>query len=165
MTKEQLYEKVRYIYQQCSLLVKDSLGVVPPTAGNIAVFCQSDEDYSVCSAVAERLVKPSNNPDQKYFQLIEPIVIGDTDEFPGTTLEWLYIRKPSEDSPESGDVDYTMSEEDYERLKAQVNAGEIKNASIYARPGWDMVEFRNSQYDGLPYAATLPMQEKVRVRF
>lgn len=165
MTKEQLIEKVHYIYQQCSLLVKDSLGMVPPTAGNVAIFCQSDDEYVAYSEIAEQLVKPSDNPDQKYFHLIEPIMIEDTDEFPGAILTWLYIRKPSEDSPESGDVDYTMSEDDYERLKAQVNAGEIKNASIYARPGWDMVELKNSQYDGLPYVATLPMQEKVRVRF
>lgn len=165
MTKEQLYEKVRYIYQQCSLLVKESLGMVPLTAGNIAIFCQSDDEYAAYSEIAEQLVRPSDNPDQKYFQLIEPVVIEDTDELPGTTLTWLYIRKPSEDSPESGDVDYTMSEADYKQLKAQVDAGNVKNASIYVRPGWDMVEFRNSQYDGLPYVAILPMQEKVRVRF
>ena len=163
--KEQLYEKVRYIYRQCSLLVRESLGAVPPTAGNVAIFCQSEDEYVAFSEIAAQLVKPSDNPNQKYFQLIEPIVIDDTEELPGTTLSWLYIRKPSPDSPESGDVDYTMSETDYVQLKEQVNEGKIKNASIYVRPGWDMVEFRNSAYDGLPYAGTLEMQEKVRVRF
>jgi len=58
-----------------------------------------------------------------------------------------------------------MSDTDYRQLKAQVDAGKVKNASIYVRPRWDMVEFRNNAYDGLPYVATLPMQEKVRVRF
>jgi len=86
MTKEQLYVRVRYIYKQCSLLVKESLGTVPPTAGNIAIFCQSDEEYAVFSEIAQQLVKPSNNPDQKYFQLIEPIAIGEADGLPGTSL-------------------------------------------------------------------------------
>lgn len=165
MTKEQLYEKVRYIYQQCSNLVKASLGVVPPTAGNVAIFCQSDEEFAAFSKIANQIVQPSDNPNQKYFQLVEPIVIEDTDELPGTTLTWLYIRRPAADSPESGDVDYTMDEADYEHLKVRVGAGKVKNASIYVRPGWDMIEFRNNKYDGLPYVATLQMQEKVRVRF
>lgn len=165
MTKEQLYEKAHYIYQQCSLLVKESLWTVPPTAGNIAIFCQSDEEYAAFSHLASQLVRPSDNPDQKYFQLIEPIIIDGTDELPGATLSWLYIRKPSEDSPEAGDVDYTMSEMDYEALKKRVERGGVKNASIYVRPGWDMIEFRSPSHDGLPYVATLPMQEKVRVRF
>jgi hypothetical protein len=58
-----------------------------------------------------------------------------------------------------------MSQADYDQLKARVGAGKISDASIYVRPGWDMIEFRSSKYDGLPYVATLPMQEKVRVRF
>jgi hypothetical protein len=164
-TVEQLYERVRYIYQQCSLLVKESLGSVPPTAGNVAIFCQSDEEFEEYSKVAELLVHPSDNPNQKYFQLVEPIVIEATGELPGTTLSWLYIRKPSPDSPKSGDVDYTLSQADYDKFKAEVSAGKIKDASIYVRPGWDMVEFRNSAYDGLPYAGVQEMQEKVRVRF
>ena len=165
MTREQLYERIRHIYQQCSLLVKESLGTVPPTAGNVAIFCQSAEDYAAYSKIAEQLVKPSGNPAQKYFELFEPIVIDDTDDLPGTTLTWLYIRKPSPDSPESGDVDYTMDEAAYNQLKARVERGEVKDASIYIRPGWDMVEFRSSRFDGLPYVATLPMQEKVRIQF
>lgn len=52
-----------------------------------------------------------------------------------------------------------MSNADYEKLKIRVERGEVKNASIYVRPGWEMVELRNSQYDGLSYVATLPMQE------
>lgn len=165
MTVEQLYERVRYVYQQCSLLIKESLGTVPPTAGNVAIFCQSGEQFEEFSQIANQLVQPSNNPMQKYFQLIQPITIEATDEIPGTTLSWLYIRKPAEGSPESGDVDYMLSQADYDNLKKQVSDGKVKNASTYVRPGWDMIEFRNSKYDGLPYAGVLQMQERVRVRF
>jgi len=165
MNKEQLYQRVGDIYYQCSLIIRESLGTVPSTAGNVAIFCQTEDEYTKLTHIANQLVRPSDNPAQKYFQLVEPITIDATGEAPATTLSWLYIRKPAEDSPESGDVDYVLTQADYDKLKDQVKNGSIKGASIYERPGWDMVEFRSQDYNGLPYVSVEAMVEKVRVRF
>lgn len=165
MTTEQLYDKVAYIYYECSQLISDGIGFVPETAGNVAIFCQSEADYVEFQKLADRLVLPSDDPTQKYFQLRNPLTVQSNGTAPSTILSWLYIRKPAKDTTESGDVDYVLNQSAYEKLKTQVQSSAIKNGSIYDRVGWDMIEFKNEGYDGLPYICTLAMAEKVRVRF
>jgi hypothetical protein len=165
MTTEQLYDRVAYIYYECSQLISDSTGFVPETAGNVAIFCQNENEYIEFQKLADQLIQPSNNPAQKYFQLRNPLTIQSNGTAPSTILSWLYIRKPAKDTVESGDVDYVLNQSAYEKLKAQVAAGSIENGSIYDRVGWDMIEFKNEGYDGLPYVCTSAMAEKIRVKF
>lgn len=165
MTSNQFYDKITYIYYQCSGLIKESVDFVPKTAGNVAIFCQNEVEYDEFQKIAKNLVLPSDNPAQKYFQLRDPIIIPSNGTAPQTALSWLYIRKPAKDTPESGDVDFILNQSDYDTLKVKVQNGDVKNSSIYDRENWDMIEFKNKKYDGLPYITTLPMAEKVRVKF
>ncbi len=165
MTKDQLINKVKYIYNQCSNLINESIGFIPEAASNVAIFCQSEDEYRELQQLADTLVIPSNNPRQKYFQLRDSIAIQDEGVAPSAVFSWLYIRKPAQDTPESGDIDYVLNQSDYDTLKREVLNHTIRNGSVYDRIGWDMIEFRNEQYDGIPYICTLAMAEKVRLKF
>jgi len=165
MQQSRLIDQVTHIYYACAQLIYDSIDYIPETAGNVAIFCQTDEEYDGFQKLANHLVRPSDNPAQKYFQLIEPISIKGKGEIPPTVLSWLYIRKPSKDTPEAGDIDFVLTQEEYNELKEQTGNGNIQNCSIYARASWDMLEFRHPNYDCIPYITILPMAEKVRLRF
>jgi hypothetical protein len=165
MQQSRLIDQVTHIYYECAQLTYDSIGYIPETAGNVAIFCQTDEEYNSFQELVIHLVKPSDNPAQKYFQLINPISIEGRGEIPPTILSWLYIRKPSKDTPEAGDIDFVLEQEKYDKLKEQTDNGDIHNGSIYKRAGWDMVELKNPNYDCIPYITILTMAEKVRLRF
>lgn len=165
MQQSQLVDQVTHIYYECAQLIHTSIGYVPETAGNVAIFCQTDEEYDTFQELTIHLTKTSDNPAQKYFQLIEPISIKGKSEIPPTVMSWLYIRKPSKDTPEVGDIDFVLELEEYNKLKEQTGNGNIQNGSIYKRADWDMLEFKNTKYDSIPYITTLPMAEKARLRF
>ena len=157
-------ELIHSIHIVCAGLVAESTGKYLPVAGNIAVFCQNDSEYERFSVVGCKLTQPSANPNQKYFRLKESITIADSD-MPAATYEYLYVRKPATDSPEAGDIDFTMDETSYYQLKQMVIQGEVLNASVYERPGWDMVELKCEGTNGLSYICTQSMADKVRVKF
>lgn len=162
----ELNELIREIHIGCFKLCHEAIGRYLPIAGNIGIFCQSEEDLENYTKAKEELTYPSENPDQKYFTLKTPIFIPETDGIPSATYTYLYIRKPNIDSPELGDVDFVLPKNEYEELKAKVINGEnIEGASIYDRPGWDTIEIRNPDIRALAYISTQEMAEKVRVRF
>ena len=161
-----LLSRIQRIHDGCSKLCQDFLGSILPVAGNIGIFCQSDQEFEDYTKIRKELAYPSDNPNQKYFELKHPIRIGVPTENISETYTHLYIRKPNPSSPEEGDVDFLMSPEEYSSFKQKVLAGESdKGASIYSRPGWDMVELRNPAINALAYVCTREMAEKVRVRF
>ncbi len=157
---------IQKIHIGCSKLCHQALGVYLPVAGNIGIFCQSEAEFEAFTKIREELTYSSSNPDQKYFELKNPITVDQVDTIPPATYTHLYIRRPNLDSPEAGDVDFVLSLDDYQQLKNRILNGEIiSGASIYERPGWDTIEIRNSEIDALAYVSTQEMAEKVRVRF
>ena len=163
--ENQVVEIIRRLHEECMEIVKETMGDYLPVAGNIAIFCQSDEEHQKLSLLANEMVQPNDNPNQKYFKLWQPIIIPENNGAPESIYEYLYIRQPSGDSPERGDIDFVLSPDKYEDFKQQIESGKVKNASIYNRPGWDMVEIRQPGATSLPYITTQEMAEKVRVRF
>lgn len=161
----ELRKLITQIHAGCSRLVKDAAGRFLPIAGNVAIFCQTAEDFKRFSTVAERITEPSDNPDQKYFHLREAIVVPSYEDIPGATYTWLYIRKPSPESPEAGDVDFILAQPEYVIFKQQVVEGHIPKAHVYDRSGWDMVELTDPARAAAPYISTAAMAEKVHVRF
>lgn len=158
-SKEELIEAIEYLHHNCLKFVFNVYGKEIPIAGNIAVFCHFADEYKFLSELAKELTLPSNNPDQKYFQLKESIAFGEY------SYGWLYICKPYEDSPQVGDIDFVLSDEDYKKLKTKVLNGEIHDAKIFNPSGWDMIELSNSEFDVLPYISTKTMAEKARVQY
>ena len=92
--QEQLTEAVKYIHFVCHKLCKQSFQKYLPNAGNMGVFCHYDDEYQNLVEIRKKIAKPSDDPNQKYFELYEPIVIPSQGDIPETTYTHLYIRKP-----------------------------------------------------------------------
>lgn len=92
--KDQLLEAIKYIHLACHQLCKQSFGNYLPNAGNMGVFTHYNDEYDRLTKLREELTLPSDNPNQKYYQLHNPIVISAEGDIPETTYTYLYIRKP-----------------------------------------------------------------------
>lgn len=164
--EKELLDIVHEVHLGCFRLCKVVIGNYLPIAGNMGVFCQSQDDFERFTRVREELTESCDNPNQKYYRLRRPIVIPSTDDLPETSYTYLYIRKPAEDTPELGDVDFILPYDEFVLLKNRVANGEnVSGASIYSRPGWDMVELKNPSVRAVAYISYQEMAEKVRVRF
>lgn len=161
-----ILSRIQQIHDGCFKLCYEAFGNYPPVAGNVGIFCQSAGEFDYFSQIQKELTYSSENPDQKYFELKVPIQIGNPEV--GTSAEYthLYIRRPSSDSPEAGDIDFVLTQEKYADLKQNLLSGKvILGASIYNRPGWDTIELRNPEISALAYVCTQEMAEKVRIKF
>lgn len=163
--KEELFEAISYIHFACYKLCKQSFGKILPNAGNMGVFCHYDDEYTMLVQIREQITKPSDDPNQKYFELLEPIVIPAKDDIPETAYTHLYIRKPDIYRAQAGDVDFYIEQNDYDILKSElVNGKNITGARIFPRNDLNMIELFNPDIDALGYVSTNVMSEKVRIK-
>jgi hypothetical protein len=163
--KEQLFEAISYIHFACHQLCKQSIGNNLPNAGNVGVFCHYENEFQQLLEIRKELTKPSEDPNQKYFELYEPIVISASDGFPETTYTHLYIRRPDIYRSQVGDIDFYIEQEQYDNLKQSLIDGEqIKGARIFPRNDLDMIELYDPDVDALGYVSTHVMSEKVRIK-
>lgn len=164
-SKEQLFEAVRYIHFACYKLCKQSFGEYLPNAGNMGVFCHYDSEYERLVKIRKELTEPSDDPNQKYFKLHEPITIPAQDDVPETTYTHLYIRKPDPYRHHVGDIDFYLEPAQYAELKQSLLNGKIiKGARVFPRNDLDMIELYEPDVDALGYVSTNTMTEKVRIK-
>ncbi len=162
---DQLVEATKYIHFACYKLCKQSFDKYLPNAGNMGVFCHYDDEYERLLAIRKELTEPSDDPNQKYFTLHEPIVIPAQDDVPETTYTHLYIRKPDPYRNHVGDVDFYLEPEQYGELKQSLIDGKvIKGARVFPRNDLDMIELYDPDVDALGYVSTNTMTEKVRIK-
>lgn len=164
---EDLLRRIERIHTNCHKLIIQTLGKDLPVAGNIGVFCQSEEEYKKFENVRRRITRPSDDPKQKYFELKEPLVI---EAIPGalkSRYTHLYIRKPdlTPFGKYLGDIDFVMEPEEYKIFRKSVIAGEVKGAKLYGRPGWNTVQITDPSINSVAFVSTKEFAEKVRVRF
>lgn len=163
--QDELLEAIKYIHFACYKLCKQSFGKYLPNAGNMGVFCHYDDEFQKLVDIRNQIVKPSDNPDQKYFELYEPIVIPAQNDIPETTYTHLYIRKPDIYRAQVGDVDFYLDQLKYDKLKQSLIDGtEIKGARVFPRNDLDMIELYDPDIDALGYVSTNVMSEKVRIK-
>jgi hypothetical protein len=163
--KEQLIEAIKHVHFSCFDLCKKAFGKYLPVAGNISIFCHYDSEYKFLAKLREEMTEQSDNFNQKYFLLHEPIVIPAKDDVPETTYTYLYIRKPDQYRAQVGDVDFVIDDEKYSELKKSLqNGSQIEGAKIFDRPDLDMVELSDPDIDVLAYVSIRAMTEKVRVK-
>lgn len=161
--KEQLLEAIKYTHFACNRLCKQSFYKYLPNAGNIGIFCHYDMEYQKLIEIRNRIVKPSDDPGQKYFELIEPIVISAQDDVPETTYTHLYIRKPDIYRAQVGDVDFYLEQSEYNELKQSlIDSKHVVGARVFPRNDLDMIELYDPDVDTLGYVSTNVMSEKVR---
>jgi hypothetical protein len=164
-SKSELFEAIQYIHFGCYKLCKQSFGKYLANAGNMGVFCHFDNEFEFLKQIRQGITKPSDNPDQKYFELYEPLTISAKEDVPKTTYTHLYIRRPDPNTPQAGDVDFYLEAEEYSKLKQEMlNGKKIKGARIYDRKDLDMIELFDPGIDALAYVSTPVMTEKVRVK-
>lgn len=163
--KTRLQEAIRHIHFSCYALCKQTFGKYLPNAGNMGVFCHYDKEYEILTKVREELTEPSDNVNQKYFRLREPIVIPAEGDVPETTYTHLYIRKPDPYRHHVGDVDFYLEPTEYAKLKQSLIDGAVmKGTRVFPRPDLDMIELYDPDVDALAYVSTNTMTEKVRVK-
>lgn len=163
--QDQLVEAIKYIHFSCYRLCKQSFGEYLPNAGNMGVFCHYEDEYNRLTNIRDELVKPSDDPNQKYFELYKPIIIPAQDDVPETTYTHLYIRRPDIYRAQVGDVDFYLEQSEYDKLKQSLTNGkEIKGARIFPRNDLDMIELYDPDIDALAYVSAHTMSQKVRIK-
>lgn len=162
---EELFEAIKHTHLECYKLCKQSFKYYLPNAGNMGIFCHYDEEYERLVAIRKELTKPSDNPNQKYFELLKPIVISAQGDVPETIYTHLYIRKPDPYRHHLGDVDFYLDPQEYFELKtSMLNGKQMKGARVFDRPDLDMIELYDPDIDALGYVSTEKMSESVRVK-
>ncbi len=163
--KEQLMQAIEHVHFSCYKLCQQSFGEYLSNAGNMGVFCHYENEYDKLVEIRKTITKPSDNPDQKYYELIKPIIIPAKDEVPETTYTHLYIRRPDIYRSQVGDVDFYLEESEYRALRQELIGGKvIPGARIFPRNDLDMIELFDPDIDALGYVSTNLMSEKVRIK-
>jgi len=163
--QEELLEAINFVHFVCHKLCKQSLGKYLPSAGNIGVFCHYDEEYSRLVKIQKQLTKPSDNPDEKYFELYKPIIIPAQNDVPETTYTHLYIRQPDIYRAQVGDLDFYLERAKYDKLKRSlIDGGGIKGARIFPRDDLDMIELYDPDVDALGYVNPNAANEWVKMK-
>jgi len=164
-TKEQLLEAVQHIHFASYELCKQSFGEYLPNAGNLGFFCHYENEYEILTKLREEMTEASDNLNQKYFLLHEPIVIPAKGDVHETTYTYLYIRQPDPYRHHVGDIDFYLESEKYADLKQSLLSGtKIPGARMFPREDLDMVELFNPDSDVLAYVSEHTMTEKARVK-
>lgn len=165
-SKEELFNVIEHVHLSCYQLCKQSFGKYYPNAGNIGIFCHYDDEYEFLTEVRKELTELTDNFNQKYFRLFDPITISAKGDVPATTYTYLYIRKPDPYRHHVGDLDFYMDQKEYDETKhALQNGGETKGARVLPnRPDLDMIELYDPDVDVLGYVSTHKMTETVRVK-
>ena len=165
---DKLYERIGAIHIDCFTLIKNTFGYYLPVSGNIAVFCQSEDEYDKFLLERELITKVSDDPKQKYFELKEPVEIAGRADFPATTYTHLYIRKPdtTDYGKFKGDVDFIVGNEEYRSLVKEVTARKYGTQVVmYDRPGWDTIQITAKGIKSVAYVSTIEMAIKARFKF
>lgn len=163
--EQELLEAIMHIHFGCFELCKKAFDKYLPVAGNIGIFCHYAEEYKSLIELRKRLTEESDNLNQKYFRLHNPIVIPPRGDVPETTYTYLYIRRPDQYRAQVGDLDFVIGDKEYVELKESLQKGsQINGAKVFDRPDLDMVELSDPDIDALAYVSTQAMTKKVRVK-
>lgn len=167
MNTEKLILLIRQLHIEANKLCKDKFGKYFLNAGNVGIFCQSDEAYEKLTALRKGITEESDNPNQKYFKLNSPMVIEGIEDIPATTYTHLYIRKP-DPTPYGkfiGDIDFYTDSQELNEIKDVVKYGSISGAEIYTQAGvGDMIQLSSPEFKTVAYISIKEMTESVRIR-
>ncbi len=164
-SQEQLIAAIEHTHFACSTLCQKSFGKYLPVAGNIGIFCHYNNEFEYLKTLRQRITRKSSDPNQKYFELIKPIIIAAKDGVPEATYTHLYIRRPDIYRSQVGDIDFYLQHRDYSNLKQDLAGGKrLEGARIFPREDLDMIELYDPDVDALGYVSTNTMTKKVRVK-
>ncbi len=158
---------VEQLHVEAYKLCNKKFGKYFSNAGNIGIFCQSDEEYKQLTILKDKITRQDTNPMRKYFELIDPITIEKKENIPEAKYTHLYIRKP-DPSPYGklrGDIDFYTTENELEILKSKVNETQNHGVEIYNQKGvGDLIQMSDSKYETVAYISTKKITENIRFR-
>ena len=161
--KEEVRAAIEYLHFESFRLCKQTFGYYLPIAGNVGIFCHYQDEYETLTKIREELTESSENFNQKYFKLHEPIVIPAKDDIPKTIYTFLYIRQPDPYRHHVGDIDFYLPEDEYRSLKTEMENGkELPYARLFPSPRLDMIELHEPDSDVLAYVSTEKMADIVK---
>ena len=164
-SKKELLKAIHHIHLSSYALCKKSMGKYLLNAGNMGIFCHYDEEYQFLTTLRKELTEESNNVNQKYYKLHQPITIKAKGDIPSTTYTHLYIRKPDPHRAQVGDIDFYLEPVEYNKLKESIEKGKhIPGARVFDRTDLDMIELHDPDVDVLAYVSTKMMTQKVRIK-
>ncbi|MEI7604538.1 MAG: hypothetical protein WCJ19_05985 [bacterium] len=165
--ESKLVDTIKHIHFECYKLCKRSFNKYFANAGNIGIFCHSDTEYQILTNIRKNITEPTDNADQKYFRLYNPIIIPADNDVPETIYSFLYIRKP-DPTPYGeylGDIDFYAEDAEFYNIKNYLLEGNyIDGAKIYDRPDLDMIQLYDEKCDSVAYLSKKSMTETVRVK-
>ncbi len=161
--KVQLLKAIEYIHFESFRLCQQNLGYILPIAGNVGVFCHYQEEFEYLIQIRKELTDLSDNWNQKYFRLYDPIVIPANNDVPETIYTYLYIRKPEASNSHVGDVDFYFEPKKYNTLKKSLLDGKItKGVTIFERPDLDLIRLHDPNSDVSAFIGKKKMAENIK---
>lgn len=165
-TEAEMLKAIAYIHFGCHQLCKMKMGKYLKVAGNIGVFCHYKDEYEYLTKVRKKLTDESDNWNQKYFRLYSPIIIPVNGDILPATYTYLYIRKPDEEHPQVGDLDFYMAPKEYADFKQSLQkGGYIEGVSIFDRPDLDLVMVSDPKIDAVAFIGGKTMAENQKSCF
>lgn len=165
-TKEELLKAIEHIHFESYKLCKQSFGKYFTNAENIGIFCHYDDEYEFLTNIRKELTDESDNINhQKYFRLLEPIVISAKGDVPEQCYSYLYIRRSDPYRHQVGDADFYLPKDEYNALKQSMLDGKkIKGARVFDRADPDMIELYDPDIDVLTYVSSSTIAESVKAK-
>lgn len=162
-TKEGLFEAIKYTHFECFKLCKQSLGKYLPNSGNIGIFSHFDEEFTFLTGLRKELTVEAENWNNKYYHLIEPIVIASEGGVPETTYTFLYVRQPDSNVPQVGDVDFFLPLDEYTALKQSLTDNGASNGMRLANhPVLDMIQLDSEGSDVWGFVISHKMSDELK---
>lgn len=161
---DQLLEAIAYIHDACHGLCKDAVGDYLPVAGNLGIFCHYEAEFDRLIQLRSELTEPSDDPKQKYFTLLEPVVIPQQNDVPGATYTHLYVRPPDPYRSQVGDIDFYLEPDKYNALKQSLIPTKQAGMRPFLRDDLDMIELLNPDVDVLGYISPSDISAKVNIK-
>jgi hypothetical protein len=160
--EEELFETIKYTHFKCFELCKSIFGKYLPVAGNIGIFCHFENEYQFLTELRKQLTIESDNWNQKYYRLHEPITIPSQGDVPETVYTYLYIRKPDQHM-EVGDVDFVLDDREYDELKESLLEGKkIKGMEVFDRPELNLIRLSNPDVDTISFIGKMDIAGNIR---
>lgn len=87
--ESKLLEAIKHTHFACFKLCKKAFGKYISVAGNMGIFCHYNDEYKFLTELRKELTEESDNLNQKYFRLHNPVIIPVHEDVPETTYTYL----------------------------------------------------------------------------
>ena len=143
--EQKLREAVDYVAKQTTLLCKKITGNEYPIR-YLTIFSHYAEEFSDLRQIVESLGQIVDANNGYAVKLKNPIQLANGE------LEKIRIRKPDRERPQVGCNDFAIP--DYELFKKTQLLNHPNNLRLIERPGYEMIEFFDPEFDILAYAVS-----------